>query len=459
MNQKLFTEFPQVTKKDWSNQVSKDLKGKDFNETLVWQSLEGFAIQPYYAEEDLENLPVNAIQAAQKNDKSLVWQNRSEISYSNSKETNSLIVSALKEGVDVVEIDLEAAEISEQDLIKLLNNVKLSETPIYFKTPFCESLLTNLQKFVHYQPKGGFSNDILSNYFSGKSASITDSAWESTKKLLLQTSNYPAFRALAIESHVFHNAGANAVQELAYSLASAVTYLDKLTDLGLKIEHIIPKIEFSISIGTNYFIEIAKIRALRYLWSNILDSYNCSSSLKTCLVHAKTSTFFNSTLSPYTNMLRATTEAMSAAVGGCDSLTVMAYDEAFEEKENADLGKRIAKNVSILMKEEAHFDKTNDPSAGSYYIENLTFQLAKSAWDLFLQVENMGGILSSFEQGFIQESIEKSYKNQVNSLQNGKIMIGVNKFREELKDIQKSDNQGVIKGKYLKNRRLSEIFE
>jgi methylmalonyl-CoA mutase len=459
MSQELFSEFPEITKEAWLTQVTKDLKGKNFNETLVWQSLEGFDIFPYYAEEDLKNLPIKAIQDAQKSKTSSSWQNRSLIKYTNAKDTNLLIINYLKKGTDAVTIDFEDKDITEQNLVRLLNNIKLSESPIYFKTLHSETLLTNLKKFIHYQPKGGFASDILSKHFSSESTIIDKDAWESTKTTIGQTNEYPAFKTVTIESHVFHNAGANAVQELAFTLASAVTYLDKLTDLGLTIEQIIPKIEFSFSIGTNYFVEIAKLRALRYLWTKIGESYSSTLFASNCALHCQTSSFYDSTLSPYTNMLRATTEAMSATMGGCDSLTVLAYDSVLGVEERSDLSERIAKNVSILMKEEAHLDKTNDPAAGSYYLESLTYKLATSAWELFLKIEAMGGIEKAFEQGFVQTEIEKSYQNKVNYLQNGKIMVGVNKFRMEAENHEKPHKEIVFNENILQNRRISEVYE
>ena len=459
MSQELFSEFPQITKEEWLSQVTKDLKGKNFEETLVWQSHEGFDIFPYYTEEDLKNLPIKAIQAAQKSKTLTVWQNRSLIKFTNTKDTNLLIINYLKTGADAVTIDFGDNDITEQDLIRLLNNIKLSETPIYFKTQHRETLLINLKKFIHYQPKGGFSNDILSKYFSAESSALDNATWESTKNIINQTNEYPAFRAKTVESHVFHNAGANAVQELAFTLASAVTYLDKLTDLGLTLEQIISKLEFSISIGTNYFVEIAKLRALRFLWTKIGKSYKSTLFASNCSVHCQTSSFYDVTLSPYTNMLRATTEAMSATIGGCDSLTVLAYDSVVGSDSQSDFGERIARNVSILMKEEANLDKTNDPSAGSYYIESLTYKLATSAWDLFLKIETMGGIVKAFEQGFIQEEIKKSYYEKVKFLQDGKIMVGVNKFRMEAVKEEKSHSKIIFNENILQNRRLSEIFE
>lgn len=458
MEQKLFTEFPEITKNDWINQVNKDLKGKNFDDTLVWHSLENFDIQPYYSKEDLEYLPIEAIQSVQKNKKTTSWQNRPSVKYINEKETNSLIISYLQRGADAVMVDFSNTDINQVDLVKLFNNIKLSDTPIYFTTLQGDELLVKLSKFIHYLPKGGVQADVIANSFTPESSEGNKLTWENTKDLFAKTAQYPNFQTLSVSSHIFHNAGANAVQELAFTLASAVENLDKLTDLDLTPEQIIAKLEFSVSIGTNYFVEIAKLRALRYLWSKILESYNCASLINDCQIHCQTSSFYDSTLSPYTNMLRATTEAMSAVMGGCDALTILAYDSVIGEQ-NSELGERIARNVSILMREEAHLDKTADPAAGSYYIESLTYQLASKAWELFQKVESLGGITSAFEQGFIQQEINKSYETKVQNLQNGKVMVGVNKFRVEAESESKVFANSMESGVFLQNRRLSEVFE
>ncbi len=458
MKKKLFTEFPEITKNDWIAQVTKDLKGKNFDDTLVWHSLENFNIQPYYAKEDLDNLPLAEMQAAQKNKKTGSWQNRPSVQYTNEKETNALIINYLQRGADAVNIDLLNVDVSQIDFVKLLNTIKLSETPIFFATLQGSELLINLAKFVHYLPKGGVEVDVIKHLFASVSSDNNKLTWENTKHAILRTEQFPNFRALSVSSHLFHNAGANAVQELAFTIAAAVENLDKLTDFGLSAELIIDKLEFSVSVGTNYFIEIAKLRALRYLWSKILESYNCASLIHGCQIHCQTSSFYDSRLSPYTNMLRATTEAMSAVMGGCDALTVLAYDSVIKEQ-NSDLGERIARNVSILMREEAHLDKTIDPSAGSYYIENLTYQLSTEAWKLFQQVESLGGISAAFGKGFITEEINQSYEAKVKILQNGKVMVGVNKFRIEPENKSEVVESPQENSAFLQNRRLSEVFE
>ncbi len=453
------TEFAPNTKADWYAQALKDLKGKDFDETLVWKSLEGFEIQPFYAVEDLENLPLKQIQAAQNTKQELGWQNRVLIRLGNEKEANLLIISALQKGADAITIDFEDRKINEINLSKLLDKVKLSETPIYFKVNGqAKELVAELKKFINYKMKGGIVDDVLATWM--QTGKMDYAPYENANDVLLETADSPQFHTLTIESHHFHHAGANAVQELAFTLASATHYLDKLTDKGLEIDNILSKIEFSISVGTNYFIEIAKIRALRYLWNLVCNEFNKSEILNLkSEIHAQTSYFYDSTLTINTNMLRATTEAMSAAVGGADAITIHAYDAIMGK--NDDFSERIARNISILMKEEAHLNKTNDPSAGSYFIENLTHSLIKATWDLFLKVESMGGIVMAFEAGMIQDEIEKSYNAKVEALQNGKIMVGVNKFRFdegiETSAPKSKMNQSVLK--LLKNHRIAESFE
>lgn len=455
MAKKFFEEFPESTKKNWEAQVLKDLKGKNFDDTLVWKTLEGISVQPYYSEEDIATLPLREIQQTQSDKKTPNWQNRPIAKFSQEKQTNKIVIDLLNNGADAVVIDFADANIKQIDLVKLLDKIKLSDTPLYFHASDNESLLAALSKYIHYQPKGGLIYDSLGDFFTGKSK-INDSTWESTKKLLTQCTAYPAFTTITVRSDLFHNAGANAVQELAFTLASATTYLDKLTGLGINIEQIAQKIEFSLAIGTNYFMEIAKIRSLRFLWSKILEAYQCP--VTTCQVNCQTSYFYDSTLDAHTNMLRATTEAMSAVIGGCDSLTIHGYD-AVLEKGYSETSERIARNISVLLSDEGYLGKSIDVSAGSYYIENLTNDLSAKAWDLFLTVEKKGGILQAFEEEFIQNEIEKAYQQKVESFQNGKIMVGVNKFISHRDTPRQAPATTTADTHFLANRRIAALFE
>jgi methylmalonyl-CoA mutase len=257
--------------------------------------------------------------------------------------------------------------------------------------------------------------------------------------------------------------------------------MDKLTDLGLTAEEVSAKLYFSVSTGTNYFMEIAKLRALRYLWEKVslqfraggvppevleLEQQTLNPKLQTVntFIHAQTSTFYSSAITPDSNMLRAMTEAMSAVMGGCNALTVHAYDESLKTQD--DFSERIARNISTLLKEEAHLDKAVDPAAGSYYLEHLTLQLIDAAWDLFLKVEEKGGLMAAFEENFIQNQVESNFEATLSALQiNKRVMIGVNKFRveESMKhnfvNVLNVDKVEVEIFKLLKNKRISQTFE
>lgn len=455
MTKKFFEEFQTSTKKDWEAQSIKDLKGKNFEETLVWNTPEGFAVQPYYAEEDLAELPLREIQQAQISKKTTTWQNRPRLRFSDEKKGNQAIASILENGAQAVEIDFEETDVYTIDFTRLLDKIKLSETPLYFKTNTPGELLSALKKYIHYQPKGGLIFDSLSDFFSGRSL-VNEATWKNTKELILETSDYPSFYVLSVRSETFHNAGANTTQELAFTLANAVTYLDKLTNEGLTASDIAAKIEFSLAIGTNYFMEIAKIRSLRFLWAKILAAYGCADA--GCRVHCHTSYFYDAALDAHTNLLRATTEAMSAVIGGCDSLNIHGYDAVFNTEHN-EMSERIARNISILLSDESYLGKSLDLAAGSYYIENLTNDLSTAAWNLFLTVEQKGGILQAFEEEFIQTEIEKAYQQKVAELQSGKIMVGVNKFKSPVDSQYKAPEQPPVNKHFLPNRRLSAIFE
>lgn len=464
MNLPLFSEFSPASKEIWKQQTLKDLKGKDFEATLLWNTAEGIVVEPYYAEEDLVGERFVEIQACQT--KNTGWLNQPQVEVGEEKATNAQLKALFQKGVDALTLDL--TKNKKIELTKLLDGIKLSETPVFFQTGGQEAAtVSELLRFIPYQMKGGLADDGLARWMQTGELSAT--YFKELANCIRQTQTSPQFRTVCVGSHAFHNAGANIAQELAFTLSSAVTYLDKLTDESLAVEEILPKVYFSLSIGTNYFLEIAKIRALRYLWERISLQFlkEEDTSLRrydkaNCYIHAQTSTFYDAATTPNTNMLRATTEAMSAVMGGCDALTVHAYDVVFQESD--EFSGRIARNISILLKGESYLDKTIDPAAGSYYLENLTLQLADAAWALFLKIEEKGGFMEAIAQNIIQDAIEENFQQTLNALEEGKrVMVGVNKFRFEegtlvtSPTIEENNIQSVFK--LLANRRISQSFE
>ena len=463
MTQSLFDSFEPSSYEQWKQQAIKDLKGKDFEQTLLWSTIEGFSVEPYYDSEMLENLMVEKIQQAQSKNVQLPiggWGIREDVWVENEKIANNQAVQAIQGGADTIVFGLDSKTLATINLLKLLDKIKLSETSTYFKLNHqTVELINALKKIIGYYPKGGVVDDTLAQWM--QNGDWHEDCWTQKAVAIRQTSEWLNFKVLTISSHHFHNAGANTTQELAFLLASVVTYLDKLSDEGLTIEEIVSNIELSVSIGTDYFMEIAKVRALRYLMSSVLHLFDSQSF--SVNIHANTSTFYDAAITPYTNMLRATTEAMSAILGGCDALNIHAYDATFSE--SSDFARRIARNVSSVLKEESYLDKAIDPAAGSYYVENLTWQLVQSTWKLFQEIEAMGGIIEAFKQNFVQNKIQKINELRQENLVSGKsIMVGVNKFRFDEEPFEKPVQSELISFerptfKLLKNTRLAENFE
>ncbi|GAB3641223.1 methylmalonyl-CoA mutase family protein [Spirosoma arcticum] len=440
------TNFPPADKSDWLAQVQKELKDPAASQSLRWHTGEGFIAEPYYTADDLPEGPLPNVQK-----QTAGWLNTPIYSLTDDAQAdNSTLRDALTRGADALVINMPDApgtgDAAIQRLSRVLNGIKLSDTPIFFRTDTADAatLITALKTVAPYQLKGG----LLTN-MGIHTATITR-----------LTADSPQFRTVCASSHAFHNAGATATQELAFTLATLADAYDSLTDAGLTIDQLIPKTTLSVSVGTSYFMEIAKLRALRVLFRRFITHYS-SLINHSLIIHAQTSAFYDAAATPYTNLLRATTEAMAAVVGGCDALTVRPYDAVLGQQaadSDREFAHRIARNVSVLLKEESYFDKVADPSAGSYYIETLTHELAETAWALFLDVEQRGGFAKAFTSGFIADEIERAYQAKVDAVQNGKVLVGVTKFRHDETPDQTCNVFRDLTG-LLPNRRLAEEFE
>lgn len=445
--------FPPADKAAWRAQVQKDLKDPLAPDSLRWSTPEGFTLEPYYTAEDLNELPLSTIQVAQKTVPG--WLNAPERPIADPKADNQRLRNDLARGADALVLVLNDA-LSEVSLAHLLAGIKLSDTPVFFRlggslTAFVQVLKT----IAPYQLKGGLLNDPIARYL--QTGESFDESLRQVAAITRSTANSPQFRTICADGTVFHNAGATATQELALLLGSLTEQYDALTEAGLTVEELMPKTLLSVSVGTSYFVEIAKLRALPVLWQRFLSAYRPDAQPPGPFIHARTSTFYSAAISPYTNLIRVTTEAMAAVIGGCDALTVVSYNAGLEASES-DFSDRIARNVSVLLTEESYIDKVADPSAGSYYIESLTHELTEAAWAYFLKIEAMGGLLKAYESGFVQSALEASYQAKVDGLKSGRVMVGVNNFREaDTPEPSQSTTAHQINAG-LPNRRLADAF-
>ncbi|RYF74185.1 MAG: methylmalonyl-CoA mutase [Cytophagaceae bacterium] len=442
------TPFPPATHAEWLSQVQKDLKDSNVYEGLRWSSPEGFTVEPYYTAEQMEANTAATIQQAQKNAPGWLNTPAYSVTSGNEKGLNASLRDAILNGAEALVLHMASQSGDEFALSRLLDGIKLSSTPIFFKLATgvdAGQFLQLLKQVAPYQLRGG----LLSDAGTLPTAVLAD--------LISQGSESPTFRTIGISSHDFHTAGATATQELAFTLARLAETYAQLIEAGLSIEQLISKTMLSVSVGTSYFMEMAKLRALRVLVARLYPAATGQS----ILLHCQTSTFYEAAATPYTNLLRATTEAMAAVIGGADALTVRPYDAVLavpRPSTSGEFSERIARNVSTMLKAESYLDKVADPAAGSYYIENLTQQLVDAAWDLFHHVQDMGGLTKAMEAGYVQQELDKSYAANVEAVRAGRVLVGVTKFRHDEEGAEANPEPG-NNAPGTANRRLASEFE
>ena len=416
---KLFSEFPPVSTEKWEEVINKDLKGADYEKKLVWRTIEGFKVKPYYRAEDLEGLeyldanPGEKPFTRGKHIADNVWEVRQDIHVQDPVEANRIALDAVERGA--TSLGFCAKGISTvDDMAALLKGIYINAVSINFMCS--KDYLSLLKLYVEYAKREGYDPKELygSTDFDmfryalnhGKFHRGEEGDLQAAKELVEYAHEaLPKFRVLTVNGQLLHNAGSNIVQELGFSLAAANELVARLTDMGVKAHRVASRLQLSVGVGSTYFMEIAKIRAARLLWSKIVEQYKpeCDCAYK-LFINATTSRWNQSVYDPYVNMLRSTTEAMSSAVAGADSISVLPFDGAYKEAD--DFGYRIARNQQLLLKEESYLDKIVDPAAGSYYIENLTNEIARGAWEHFMKVEEAGGMCKALRAGMVQDDVE-----------------------------------------------------
>lgn len=480
----LFKDFPVVSIEEWEEKIKQDLKGVDYEKKLVWKSPEDISVKPYYRSEHLEQLgylnshPGEFPYTRGYGKYGNKWDIREDILVKQPEEANRKALRVLEKGATALGFIIKKGAVKTSgDLEKLLDGIGLEKTGINFlsgtETPKLVSLFAEIVEkrkteagkvtgSANFDPFGYLTNN--GKYITNREQDINDAAG------LIENygKRFHSFRLIGVNGISFCNAGASAVMELAFSLATGNEYLSVLTGMGLPVDPVAQNIQFNLGSGSNYFMEIAKLRAARMLWARIVQAWEPKSedSLKT-FIHSETSDFNKTIYDPYVNMLRTTTEAMASAIGGANSLYVKPFDRNF--RDSSDFSERIARNTQIILKNEAYFDKVTDPSAGSYYIESLTDSLVSETWKLFQQIEKDGGYIVALENGFIQEQIEELCRKRCMNLALRKeVLVGTNQYVNTLESaienvtvessesIKPADN---LVTKPLKKIRVAEAFE
>lgn len=494
----LIKDFPVLSFDDWKKQVEKGLKGESFDKKLITKTYEEINLQPLYTSNDIKDLPqINNFPGFQNYLRggnvsgytSRSWEIAQDYNQALPEDLNEALRSDLKRGLNSINIVLDnptqlgidadqskSGEVGKDGLSisgvrkmqVLFKDIDLTNQPINISCGFSALPITLL--FTAYANetrtslmniKGSITSDPYEYLLTkGDLPILLNQIFDEMKLAteLMIKSNSP-IKTIGVSGSQFNNAGSNAVHELAFTIATAVEYLNEMIERGLKTDDVARRIKFTFGVGSFYFMEVAKLRAARLLWSKILEAYSVKEENQKIFIHGKTSQFNQTYFDPFVNSLRTTTEAFSGIVGGVDSIQTNPYDESFNDSD--DFSRRLARNTQIILKEESHLDQVIDPAGGSYFVEKLTDDIANAAWKLFQTIEEKGGMLKAIQSGFIQDEIAKVAETKKKDFAKRKsVLVGTNMYanpKEEMLEIKNKDLNAVYNKRveYIQKYRIT----
>ena len=462
---RLLAEFPPVGYGDWHRLVESELKDVPFDKRMFTPTYEGITLNSIYRREDADNLPhlnsfpgfapfVRGTRAS--GNVCQPWAVSQEINCSSATEFNHAARNSLDKGLNALNIVLDQATrnghdpdwaqpqevgfgglsiATLDDLDRALEGVDLDSTSLFVRSgasamPFAALLVALarqrkktpacLSGCIEMDPLGVLSHEgFLPQSLSG--------AYREMAALLHWAAAAPRLQTICVHSRAWHEAGGHAAQELAFTLATGVEYLRQMNGRGLDIGTVAPRMRFAVTVGTNFFMEIAKLRALRMLWARVVEAAGGNEDAQKLSLHVRTSQWNKSILDPHTNMLRTTVEALAGVLGGCDSMQVGTFDEVLRPPD--DFSRRIARNTQLILQKECELGRVTDPAGGSWYVEIITAELANRAWALFQEVEKLGGMEAALREGFPQKAVAATAAEKIKAIRDGRdAIIGVNKY-------------------------------
>ncbi|CDA22445.1 methylmalonyl-CoA mutase small subunit [Bacteroides sp. CAG:144] len=437
--EKLFGQFPPISTAEWKDKVIADLKGADFDKKLVWRTNEGFNVQPMYRAEDIVGLKTTDSLPGEypyvrgtKCDNE--WLIRQDIFVENPQEANRKALDLLNKGITSLGFQIGRDQITPESLASLLNGINAEKVELNFisciknASKIGEELSSYFKKqgIDLQKVKGSIGFDPFKRIL--KHGRDFPKYADMAEQVINSVSELPGYRVLMADAFMLNNAGSYITQELGFALAWGNEWLSVLTDKGLSVDKVANRIKFNFGISSNYFMEMAKFRAARMLWAQIVSAYkpncDCASKIE---MHAQTSRFNMTIYDAHVNLLRSQTETMSAALAGVNSITVTPFDITYKQPD--EFSERIARNQQLLLKEESRFNKIVDPAGGSYYIETLTASIAEEAWKLFLEVEDAGGFYAALRSGFVQNTVNAAAESRRTAIARRKeILLGTNQY-------------------------------
>lgn len=441
--EKLFEQFPPVSTEQWMEKITADLRGADFRKKLVWKTRDGLEFLPFYRQEDLEKirhrnfLPGGYPWVRGARISHNTWLVRQDIIVRDYAKANTVALDILMKGVTSLGFVIDDPKtINVDNITRLLDGIHFESVELNFATAgMAMELFSALESvmwtrgvdtgLVNISIAADPLGRLLAN---GRLCVSVEEGLSYLADLVRETSDIRGLKCVVPNGTLFCNAGAGPVAELAYTLALGNEYMAVLTSRGISADTAASSMKFSFGIGPDFFPEIAKLRAARMLWAIIVDKYHHRSTENTLMhIHSVTGRWNKTLYDPYVNMLRTQTEAMSAVLGGADSITVEPFDAIFREPDT--FSERIARNQQLLLMEESHLDKVADPGAGSYYIEELTSAIAGETWKIFLQMEDEGGFLSAIQNGTITEKISSAAASRMSdAAKRREILLGTNQY-------------------------------
>ncbi len=433
--EKLFDQFPGISYEEWRAKVEADLKGADFDKKLVWRTNEGFNVQPIYRAEDTAKLTTTDslpgqfpyVRGTRENND---WLTRQEIIAETPADANAKAKEVLTKGVTSLGLNIPDAA----DLATLLDGIDLTAVEVNLKCCMSKALDVAKALVVYLKEKN------LCNAFRGSidynplkkalrhGVKLSAEMVANAKALIEAVAEVPALRVISVNSVMLCDSGAYIYQELGCAISWGSAWMTALTDAGLTADQVAMRLKFNMGTSSNFFMELAKFRAARMLWAQTVKQYSPANEESCKMVcHAATSRYNQTIFDAHVNLLRSQTEAMSAALAGVDSITVVPFDAAYRTPD--EFSERIARNQQFLLKEEAHMDKVVDPAGGSYYVEVLTVALATEAWKTFLDIDAKGGFFKLVDEGTIQHAVNESCeKRHTDVARRKEVLLGTNQF-------------------------------
>ena len=407
MNKFLFEEFDTVSASQWKQKIQFDLKGADYNETLLTPTLDGITIKPFYHADEIDKIEVPETDENYK-----ICQT---IFISDEVKANSIALDSLKRGAQSIKF-IAQDKFNSSTLFDSIFEI-FPETEIHFDFKFLDQIFITQLINQLKEKKVYYNIDLIGNLTE------TGNWFHNLKKdheIVENLIKSPIINQyiLGVNASIYQNAGANNIQQIAYALAQANEYLNHFGST------VAQQILFHFSVGSNYFFEISKLRAFKYLWKLLLNEYQIDAEPKIFVEP----TLRNKTLYDYnTNMLRTTTECMSAILGGVTTISNVSYDRVFSKRN--EFGERIARNQLLILKEESYFKDVDQIAKNSYYIESITKQMAEKSLALFKEIEQSGGFLKQLKEGTIQRKVTENAKKEQELFDEKKIiLLGTNKY-------------------------------